>query len=100
MKKFIFPVAAVIIAISAVAFGAKPKDYKVKTMSGTYWVFNGNPNSPSEIDDPLKYSPTSDGQPTCGTGNDLCNIFADPQSSDPTHPNLSTEVTALRKFKN
>ncbi|MFL5811218.1 MAG: hypothetical protein ACJ749_16980 [Flavisolibacter sp.] len=100
MKKLILPLAGVLIAISAVAFGVKQKEYKVKTTSGTYWIFNGDPNSQSDIGNDLKYSTAPDGQPTCASGNDLCNIFADPKVGDPNHPNLSTEVTTMRTFKN
>lgn len=98
MKKFILPLIAMMASFAMTAFRTVSGNAS-RPLSGVYWVFNGNPNSSSEIADPLKYSLAPGNQPTCSATTDLCNIFADPQTGDPNHPNLATEVQSMRTFK-
>jgi hypothetical protein len=97
MKKFM-AFLLLIFAVSATAFTVA-QDGKQK-LTETYWVFLGDPNDPSDINDPSMYEQAPNGQPTCNSGSQLCNIYAQPQSGDPSHPDLSTEIVSERRFKN
>lgn len=99
MKKYVSGILAIVLAISFSAFTTIYSSGSPK-FAGVYWIFNGNPSIPSDVSNPLKYSLAPGNVPTCNTGTKLCNIVADPQGGDPSHPNLSTEVQSMRKFKN
>ena len=97
MKKILFSVFAVVAALTMFAFGKVEEQPKA---SAVYWVFTGNPNSASDIADPTKYTLAPGNQPTCNASTGLCNIFAEPQSGNPSRPNLATEEVSMRTFRN
>lgn len=99
MKKIIAAFIAITIIAGLSAFSLT-KEKETTTLSGTYWIYVGDPYDQDEIAKASNYVLTIDGKPTCTIGSELCNIFAEPQSGNPLRPDLSTENVSMRTFQN
>ena len=98
MKKYVFGLVAVVLAISlsAFTFHSTPK----ASLAGEKWfVFNGT--DPADLNDPSMYSLDGNGStptvcPTDVTSAYRCEVFAVPTGS-PARPNLSTIVSQRKR---
>lgn len=91
MKKYFSGIMAIILAISFSAFTINSTTKRPFT--GEKWfIFNGT--SPGDLNTPAKYSLDGNGStPTICTNTTetyRCEIYAVPQSGNPSLPNLST----------
>ena len=83
MKKYL-GIFALILAIAGSAFTTR-NSIAAPKLVGQWYLFNGDPNNPSEVADPVNYSLES--YPICpGTGSKRCEVNAEPGSGD--HPDL------------
>lgn len=99
MKKLLLPFLGLIVIITTSAF-ALNNFQKQNTLDPVYWDFIGNPSSQQDIEDPEMYVLDSDNTPECNQVNELCEILASPQVGNEDYPDLSTEITSARTFKN
>lgn len=76
---------AIALAITASAFTARP----AAPQTGQIWfdLTGSDPNQPSS------YTPDKDNAQKCFLNTTICGVFANPQSGDPTHPDLNGPVT-------
>ena len=83
-------------AVCFSAFTTKPSKpaHQSKKFTAIWWDFNGGL---ADQGDPTYYSQDGDNVPDCppALGNIYCEIKAQPNSSDPTVPNLTT-ITSSR----
>jgi hypothetical protein len=89
MKKYLLGITAIVLAICFSAFTV-PKERPSK-FAAVWFDFNGTLTS--QYSDATKYSLDGNNIPDCSTTVDFrCEIKADPQSGNPSLPNLSTIV--------
>lgn len=98
MKKYFLGIVAVIMAIFFSAFTISGS-FKSSHSGEEWFVFNGT--SPGDLNDATKYSIDGDGStPTVCQNTTLtyrCEIYAVPQSGDPSLPDLSTIALKTRR---
>ncbi len=98
MKKNVFGIVAVLLAVTFTAFTMEERSTDL--LVGEKW-FKFNGTSPGDLNTASKYSLDGNGSsPTvCTSTTDTyrCEIFAVPQSSNPSLPNLSTIATSTKR---
>ncbi len=79
MKRYIFGLMAIVVAVTSVAFTNPVK--KNKPLSYTFY-FTGNPLTPGDVEDESKWSLTSPGNECAGAENKACRIVVDDDQTE------------------
>jgi hypothetical protein len=98
MKKYLLGIVAILMAISFSAFTIG-NSFKPSHSGEKWFEFNGT--SPGDLNDATQYSIDRNGStPTVCQNTTLtyrCEIYAVPQSGDPSLPDLSTIVSQTKR---
>ncbi|MBE8721918.1 hypothetical protein [Sphingobacterium pedocola] len=74
---------------------------EAKTLAPQWYVFNGNPNDPSQLEDPSFYAPytptMTNPEPACEDGTNLCAVKAEPNSSNTSIPDETNLLDILER---